>query len=483
MNNALPSTPATPDLEAALAAARAGFAETPCPAAPERIDRLERLRDALLVWKDCLIAAVDKDFGGRAGAETLITEILPVLEGIHYNKKRVKKWMKPSRRRTPLALFGSRARVHYQPLGVVGIVVPWNFPVFLALSPLAGVLAAGNRAMIKTSEFAPATGEALRQMIEGAFAPEEVAVFGGDVEVATAFTKLPFDHLVFTGSTGVGRIVMRAAAENLTPVTLELGGKSPAIIHESFPLEEAARRIAFAKGLNAGQVCIAPDYVLLPRASVSGFVEAFSTAFTALYPSLEQNADYSSIITDHQRQRLLDTVADAEEKGARVIRINPAGEEFATGRKLPMHILTEVSDGMRVMQEEIFGPILPVIPYDTPEAALAFVNARPRPLALYYFDWDASRAAQVLRDTHSGGVCINDAVTHAAVDDMPFGGIGPSGMGQYHGREGFLTFSNAKGVVHKGRFNANAFVEPPWGKPLYRAYTALQLWRFGGGGR
>lgn len=465
-------------LRSVLANMRAAYTRNPAPTANERIDRLNRLHNAILEYKERLIAAVDQDFGGRAHAETLLIELLPVLEGIRYNKKNLRKWMKQSKRHVPLMLLGAAAKVHYQPLGVVGIVVPWNFPIFLGLSPLVGAFAAGNRAMMKTSEFAPKTGETLKEMIAKHFADEEAVVINGDVEVATEFTKLPFDHLVFTGSTQVGRIVMHAAADNLTPVTLELGGKSPAIVHDSFPIEEAAKRIAFGKGLNAGQVCVSPDYALVPRGKVDAFVQAFIESFTGHYPSLEENPDYTSIITERQRDRLLDNIRDAKEKGATVVTINPANDRFEGTRKLPMHILKDVSDEMRVMQEEIFGPVLPVIPYDTLDDAIAFVNDRDRPLALYYFDWDRARAEKILAETHSGGVCINEVMTHTVVDDMPFGGIGPSGMGHYHGKEGFLSFSKAKGVVRKGRFDANALISAPWGNRFYNLLVNFQLRRF-----
>ncbi len=457
---------------------KAAFATAKAPTAQERIARLNRLHNALLAYETRLVEAVDADFSGRAHAETRLLELLPVLEGIAYNKKRVKSWMKQSRRHTPMMLFGSKTKVHYQPLGVIGIVVPWNFPIFLGLSPLVGALTAGNRAMIKTSEFAPRTGAVVKEMIESTFAPDEVAVFTGGVDVATAFTKLPFDHLVFTGSTQVGKIVMRAASENLTPVTLELGGKSPAIIHDDFPIDEAARRIAFGKGLNAGQVCVSPDYILVPRAKLAAFTQAFKSAMQDLYPSLKDNADYTSIITDRQRDRLQDNLRDAREKGAKVTVINPKDERFDGTRKMPMHILTDVTDDMRVLQEEIFGPILPVLPYDSLDDAVAYVNARPRPLALYYFDWDIARGEDILHQTHSGGVCINDVMTHVAVDDMPFGGVGPSGMGHYHGKEGFLNFSKAKGVVRKGRLNPSAFIQAPWGNRFFNMYLSFQYRRY-----
>lgn len=464
-------------LRAALARQRAAFDAAPAPSWKERVNRLERLHKAVLDYKDRLIAAVDQDFNGRAEAETVMTELLPVLEGIRYNKKNLRKWMKPSGRHTPLMLFGAQTKVHYQPLGVVGIVVPWNFPIFLGLSPLVGAFAAGNRAMIKASEFAPKTGQVLESMMRAYFSEEEVVIFNGDVDVATEFTRLPFDHLVFTGSTQVGRIVMRAAADNLTPVTLELGGKSPAIIHDSFPLEEAAKRIAFGKGLNAGQVCVSPDYVLVPRGKVNAFANAFVHAFSKHYPTMKHNPDYTSIITDRQRDRLLDNIHDAETKGARVVAINPGREDFTDTRKLPMHLVLNALDDMRVMQEEIFGPILPIVPYDTLEDAIAFVNGRDRPLALYYFDWNQARAERMLNATHSGGVCINEVMTQTVVDDMPFGGVGPSGMGHYHGHEGFLNFSKAKGVVRKGRFDASALIAAPWNNRYFNFFVKFQLWR------
>ncbi|MEM7429837.1 MAG: coniferyl aldehyde dehydrogenase [Pseudomonadota bacterium] len=468
----------TKALGASLQNIKRAFSGNPAPTAAERIDRLNRLHNGLLDYKDRFIEALNEDFAGRSSAETLMAEIVPILEGIRYNKKHLRSWMKPSKRGKPPYLMGSSVKVHYQPLGVVGIVVPWNFPVFLGLSPLSGALAAGNLAMLKTSEFAPRTGEVMKEMIASNFADDEILVVTGGVDVATEFTKLPFDHLVFTGSTNVGRIVMRAAAENLTPVTLELGGKSPAIIHESYPMDEAAKRIAFGKGMNAGQVCISPDYVMAPSDKVDVFAEEFAKAISSSYPTLKDNPDYTAIISDNQRQRLVDNVKDAESKGAEVTVVDPAGEDFENTRKLPMHIVRNVSDNMRIMQEEIFGPILPIIAYDKVEEAVAYVNGRDRPLALYYFDNNPSRAEKVLSQTHSGGACINDVMSHVAVDDMPFGGVGPSGMGHYHGKEGFLTFSNQRGVVHKGKLNAGAMIGPPWANRIFESFIAFQFRRF-----
>ena len=467
-----------PDLEGVLLAQKKAALADPMPDHATRIRRLDKLHNLLLENRARIIAAISKDFSNRSASETELAEILPILDGIAYYRKRLKKFMKPQRRHTPLTVMPARVEVHYQPVGVVGIVVPWNFPLFLGLSPLVGALAAGNRAMIKTSEFAPAMGELMKELLAEIFAEDEVAVFTGGVEVATEFTKLPFDHLVFTGSTTVGKIVMRAASENLTPVTLELGGKSPAIIHPDYPLDEAASRIGFGKGFNAGQICVSPDYVLCPRDKVNAFATAFVDAMSKSYPSLRDNGDYTAIITERQKERLEGYLKDAEEKGAEVIRINPKNEDFSGTRKMPLTVVLGATDDMLVMQDEIFGPILPVIPYDTMDEAISYVHDRPRPLALYYFDWDKARGDDILARTHSGGVCINDTLSHVGADDIPFGGIGPSGMGHYHGEEGFRTFSKAKGVVRKGKINTTAFVAPPWGNFMYKQLMMLQGMRF-----
>ncbi|MEO3413113.1 coniferyl aldehyde dehydrogenase [Roseovarius sp. CAU 1744] len=467
-----------PDLEGLLMAQKKACAADPMPDRATRIRRLDKLHNAILDNRARIVAACNKDFSNRAGAETELAEIMPVLDGIAYYRKRLRKLMKPQRRHAPLTVMPARVEVRYQPVGVVGIVVPWNFPFFLGLSPLVGALAAGNRVMIKTSEFAPASGALMKEIMAGIYAENEVTVVTGGVEVATEFTKLPFDHLVFTGSTQVGKIVMKAASDNLTPVTLELGGKSPAIIHDNFPLDEAASRIGFGKGFNAGQICVSPDYVLCPRDKVNAFATEFSDAMKKAYPSLRENPDYTAIITERQKTRLEGYLEDAAEKGAEIITINPKGESFDGTRKMPLTVVLGADDSMLLMQEEIFGPILPVVPYDTMEDAIAYVNERPRPLALYYFDWDKGRADDVLARTHSGGACVNDTVTHVGVDDIPFGGIGPSGMGHYHGEEGFRTFSKAKGVVRKGKFNATALVAPPWGNFMYKQLMMLQKFRF-----
>ena len=452
------------ELNALFNGQRQAFAAQPMPSAAQRREWLAQLRTLLLQEKDALVEAIGQDFGNRSADETLMAELLPSLQGIDYARKRISRWMRPSRRSVGLAFQPASAQVIYQPLGVVGVVVPWNYPLFLAIGPLVGALAAGNRVMIKMSEATPATSALLKRLLAGIFAEDLVCVALGEAELGAAFSRLPFDHLLFTGATSVGRLVMRAAADNLTPVTLELGGKSPAIVSASVPLADAAERIAFGKTVNAGQTCVAPDYVLVPRARVEDFVEAYRAAVLRFYPRLEDNPDYTSIINARQHQRLLDYLDDALARGARLLPIYPQGQ----ARRMPHTLLLDVSDDMRVMQEEIFGPLLPIVPYDRLEDALVYVNRRPRPLALYYFGYARDEQQQVLEQTHSGGVCLNDTLLHVAQDDLPFGGIGPSGMGHYHGHEGFLTFSKAKAVFAKQRFNAARSIYPPYGSRLQR---------------
>ncbi|MGC6498738.1 MAG: coniferyl aldehyde dehydrogenase [Henriciella sp.] len=466
-------------LDRMLQKQRRAFSASPYPDAKHRIEKLETLYCAIVDNKQLLLDVVSEDFGNRSESETLIAEIVPLLDGIKYYKSRLRGWMKPQKRHTPLMFKPASVQVHYQPLGVVGIISPWNFPIFLALSPMIGAIAAGNRVMLKLSELAPRTADALKSILEDLYDEAEVAIVTGDVDVAIAFTKLPFDHVVFTGSTQVGRSVMREAAEHLTPVTLELGGKSPAIIHPSYAINEAAARIAFGKGINAGQVCVSPDYVLCPREKVSDFADAFISAIQTAYPTLADNDDYTSIINQRQFDRLQRWLEDARAKGAGVLQSHAQTNEMTAARKMPISVVTNATEDMTVLQEEIFGPILPIIAYDTIEEAFSYVSTRDRPLALYYFDNDTSRAKKVLRQTHSGGVCINDTMTHVAADDAPFGGIGPSGMGHYHGKEGFLNFSKAKAVVRKGRFNSTALIAPPWGNFAYGGVMRFLKWRHG----
>ncbi len=446
----------------------AAFQMNPMPSAGQRKGHLRQLASALRAFRHRLTEAVDVDFNGRSRDETLLAEIFPSLEGIRYAADHVSRWMRPDRRRVGLIFQPARARVLYQPLGVVGVISPWNYPVYLTIGPLTGALAAGNRVMIKASEFTPNTTQAIREMLAGRFADDHVSVVTGDADVAEAFSRLDFDHLLFTGSTAVGRHVMRAAADNLTPVTLELGGKSPALVAPGYPIDTAAERIAFGKCFNAGQTCIAPDYLLCPESRLDAFVQAFSAAVARLYPTMAANPDYTAIVNQRQFKRLSGCLSDARQKGGRLVQINPSADVFSDTGKMPVWLVLEPTSDMTVMQEEIFGPILPVVTYRRLSEAVDYVNGRPRPLALYYFDDNRKRTQRVLDQTRSGGVCVNDTLAHVAQDDLPFGGIGQSGMGAYHGETGFLTFSKARPVFTRGRLNSTRLAWPPYGRRIHR---------------
>ncbi|MBT2371815.1 coniferyl aldehyde dehydrogenase [Pseudomonas fluorescens] len=450
-------------------AQRRAYAANPMPQAAQRQQWLKALRDLLSDERQALIDAISSDFSHRSADETLFAELMPSLHGIHYASKHLKGWMKPSRRAVGIAFQPASAKVIYQPLGVVGVIVPWNYPLYLAIGPLVGALAAGNRVMLKLSESTPATGQLLKTLLAKIFPEDLVCVVLGEAEVGMAFSKLRFDHLLFTGATSIGKHVMRAAAENLTPVTLELGGKSPVIVSADVPLKDAAERIAFGKALNAGQTCVAPDYVLVPEDRVDDFVEAYSKAIRGFYPTLTDNPDYTAIINERQLARLNGYIKDATDKGATLVPLYDQGQ----ARRMAHSLLLNVSDEMIVMQDEIFGPVLPIVPYRGLDQAFAYINQRPRPLALYYFGYNKAEQNRVLHETHSGGVCLNDTLLHVAQDDMPFGGIGPSGMGHYHGHEGFLTFSKAKGVLVKQRLNAAKLIYPPYGKSIQKLIQKL----------
>jgi len=450
-------------------AQRRAYTANPMPPAAQRQQWLKALRDLLSDERQALIDAISSDFSHRCADETLFAELMPSLHGIHYASKHLKGWMKPSRRAVGIAFQPASAKVIYQPLGVVGVIVPWNYPLYLAIGPLVGALAAGNRVMLKLSESTPATGQLLKALLAKIFPEDLVCVVLGEAEVGMAFSKLRFDHLLFTGATSVGKHVMRAAAENLTPVTLELGGKSPAIVSADVPLNDAAERIAFGKALNAGQTCVAPDYVLVPEDRVDDFIKAYSKAVRGFYPTLTDNPDYTAIINERQLARLNGYIKDATDKGATLVPLYDQGQ----ARRMAHSLLLNVSDEMTVMQDEIFGPVLPIVPYRGLDQAFAYINQRPRPLALYYFGYNKAEQNRVLHETHSGGVCLNDTLLHVAQDDMPFGGIGPSGMGHYHGHEGFLTFSKAKGVLVKQRLNAAKLIYPPYGKSIQKLIQKL----------
>lgn len=448
---------------------RRAFRRNAYPSLTERKENLKRLKRLLLANEDRLIAAIDEDFSCRSADETKIAELMPAVQGINYALKNLGDWIKPSKRHVSVLFQPASNKVVYQPVGVVGIVVPWNYPLLLSIGPMTAALAAGNRVMVKMSEFTPHFSALIKQLIEDKFPQDLISIINGEADVAADFTARPFDHLLFTGSTAVGRHVMRAAAENLTPVTLELGGKSPAIISNDVPMRDATERLAFGKAVNAGQTCVAPDYVLCPADRQQAFVDEFRTRFADMYPTLRDNNDYTSIINERQYERLVRYIDDARSKGAKVIEVNPAAESLGDGtRKLPMHLVLNPTDDMLVMQEEIFGPILPVVTYGSIDEALDFINDRPRPLALYYFGYDRDAQDHVVANTHAGGMCINDTLMHVAQDDLPFGGIGESGMGHYHGKEGFLTFSHGKSVYGRQKLNSGRFVYPPYNTPFHK---------------
>lgn len=446
----------------------------PVPARVRR-DRLRRAARVLVANRDRLCEAMNADFGNRPRLLSMMTDIAVAVRSLRDAERRVARWMRPERRELPfpLGLLGCRGHVEFQPKGVVGIVAPWNYPVNLVFIPLAGALAAGNRVMIKTSELAPATGGLCRELLAAEFDASEVAVVTGDAQVAQSFTRLPFDHLLYTGSTQVGRAVMRAAAENLVPVTLELGGKCPVIVGRSADEAHVAKAVAQHKLMNAGQTCLAPDYLFLPRERADDLVRAISAQVGVMYPRIAGNPDYTSIIDSRHVARLESYLEDAVSHGARVTLVNPADEAraaLARERKLPLAIVRGVSDAMRVMQEEIFGPVLPVLEYDSIDEAIDYVNARERPLALYYFGRDALEERRVLDRTHSGGVTVNEMTFHCAADDLPFGGIGASGTGAYHGVHGFREFSHARAVYRQSRVDVAALagMRPPYGEKLRR---------------
>lgn len=427
-----------------------------------RRDRLERLR-ALVAGNEAALAdAISADFGVRSRTETELLEIVPTLNAIRHARKHLARWMRPERRRVDPLFQPASASVRHEPLGVIGIISPWNYPLQLALSPLVDALAAGNRAMLKPSELTPAFSELLRRLVAERFDESEVAVITGGVEIGQAFASLPFDHLLFTGSTAVGRKVYQAAAANLVPVTLELGGKSPTIVCPGYDLAKAARSIAFGKFVNAGQTCIAPDYVLVPEGKESAFAEAVMAQVRRSYPAISGNDDYSGLISERHRARMTDAIEAARQAGATVLshEDESAREEGKVGPTL----LLGAPDSSLFLTEEIFGPVLPILPYRELDEAIAFVAARERPLALYCFSDSRRERERVLGGTISGGATLNGTLMHVGQENLPFGGVGASGIGAYHGHEGFKRFSHARAVHKIGFINVFERLGPPWGK-------------------
>ncbi|WHU04079.1 coniferyl aldehyde dehydrogenase [Sphingomonas sp. NIBR02145] len=463
-----------------LDAQRAAFmAELPV-SLDSRRDRLKRAIAMVSDNADKLCDALSEDFGHRSREQSMITDIAASVGPLKHALKHLARWAKPARKPVlfPLGLLGGRGHIEYQPKGVVGIIAPWNFPVQLVVSPLAGVFAAGNRAMVKTSEYTPVTSEVMAELAGRYFDATELAFVSGGPEAGKAFAELPFDHLLFTGATGIAKHILHAAADNLVPVTLELGGKSPVVVSRSADIAQTTERVALGKMLNAGQICLAPDYMLVPEEKEAEVVDGLVAAATRMYPTLLSNPDYTAVINDRHYERLTAWIDDARAKGAEVIAVNPANEDLGSSnsRKLPLHIIRNPTDDMTVMQEEIFGPVLPVRRYVKVEDAIGEVNRRDRPLALYYFGKDEGEKRQVLDRTISGGATINDVIFHVSQEELPFGGIGPSGMGAYHGEIGFRTFSHAKAVYSQPKLDVAglAGLKPPYGKKT-RAAIARQM--------
>ena len=460
-------------LSALFTAQRAAFAAAPYPPLRVRVDRLDRLAALVEDHEDDIVGAVAADFGVRPAQETRLAELFMVSVGIRYARRHLRRWIRDRRVATPLYLWPGRSRIVRQPLGVVGIISPWNYPVQLALLPAVAALAAGNRVLLKPSELTAHTAELLARLIRERFAADEFAVATGGPDVGEAFARLPFDHLFFTGSTAIGRKIALAAAENLTPVTLELGGKSPVIVCPDADLKVLVPRLVTGKLLNAGQTCIAPDYVLAPGDRVDALVDALTTSVAAMYPTLGANPDYASIVSDRHYARLAALIADAERKGARVVRLNPGNEPLPErARKLAPTLLVGVHDGMAAMREEIFGPILPIETYATVDEAISKIDARPRSLALYAFGGDRETRERLLHETFAGGVTLDDTLWHFGNEELPFGGIGASGVGAYHGERGFRTFSHEKAVFVQPRYALTWLLRPPYGT---RFETVLRL--------
>ena len=453
------------DLQQILEKQRSAFVADPFPSEILRKQQLKALKVALLKHQDKLVKAISTDFGSRSTDETLIADVMPTIMAIDHALKHLRDWMKPEKRKVSMMFQPATNRIMFQPLGVIGIMSPWNYPVFLSLGPLVAVIAAGNRAMIKPSEYTPYANRIINDIIKDAFSSDEVCMVEGDAELAAGFSGLPFDHLIFTGSTNVGKLVMAAAAKNLTPVTLELGGKSPALIAPDVSADFAVERMLYGKCLNAGQTCVAPDYVLCPEAMQDSLVEACKKQFAELYPDVSCG-DYTSIVNDAQFSRLHAWINDAKEKGAQIISMSDKSESLP--RSMPLQLLLNTNSSMKVMQDEIFGPLLPIVTYSSLDEAIEKINNNSRPLALYLFTLNKQTETKILKTTHAGGVCINDTVTHVAQEDLPFGGVGSSGMGKYHAKEGFLTFSAAKPVLKRGRFNSAKAAFPPYGKLIHK---------------
>ncbi|MFK7977353.1 MAG: coniferyl aldehyde dehydrogenase [Halioglobus sp.] len=458
-------------MKAALDTMRQDYIKEGVVTAETRIDRLQRGVDGLVKYSDQLVEALNADFTCRPREVSLLTDVGAGIAPMKHAIKHLRSWMKPQKRPTmfPMNLMGGRSRIEYQPLGVVGIIAPWNFPVNMVFAPLAGVLAAGNRAMIKPSEFTPATSAVMADLVKEFYDPMEVSIFDGGPEVGQAFSGLPFDHMIFTGATSIARHIMAAASRNLVPLTLELGGKSPVVISRTADIEKSLGRIMMGKTLNAGQICLAPDYLYVPEEKLPEVIEAAQNAVAAMYPKLLDNNEYTSVINQRHYKRLNGYLEEAEARNQKIIPINPANEDFSAQEgtlKIPPTLILEPADDLTVMEEELFGPVLPIKTYSNFEETIDYINSKPRPLAAYYFGEDKEEETALISRTTSGGFCVNDVIMHVMQEELPFGGVGPSGMGSYHGENGFQTFSHAKSIYSQASINIAKLggMLPPYGK-------------------
>ena len=447
-----------------LALQRSAYRQLPNPGYEQRLTDLRALKRMLSDNQEAVIAAINEDYGSRARQETMLAELIVVLDGINFAIKHLKSWMKPQRRKIEMTIYpGAKNRVIPQPVGVVGVIVPWNFPVQLSFTPLTCIFAAGNRAMVKMSENSIALSRLLIKLCPDYFPPEKLSFFEETGAVGIAFSALPFDHLMFTGSSATGKSVMAAAAKNLTPVTLELGGKSPAVIAPDYPLAKAVERIMAAKVFNAGQVCVSVDYVFVPEAQIDEFVRMVKAWVVRHCPDIE-SPDYTAMIDLKSYQRVMATLEDAEKKGATLINLSAAQTASQESRKIPPYLVLNATQEMAVLQREIFGPLLPIIPYQNKQEVVDYIRERECPLAFYPFTREPDLQAFYLDHVMSGGVCVNDALIHPAQHDLPFGGVGASGMGHYHGYEGFVTFSKLRPIFYQAKFSSLKLLSPPYGK-------------------
>jgi coniferyl-aldehyde dehydrogenase len=460
---------------------RRAFERNTIVSAETRIDRIDRVISLLVDNQSILCEATSADFGQRSLHQARMADIFGALASLKYAKKNVRRWMKPEKRHVdpPMNILGATARIHYQPKGVVGAIATWNFPVWVPMSPLGGIFAAGNRCMIKLSEFTPHTSTLLQTLIAHYFDPEELVGITGEQDVGAAFAALPFDHILFTGATSVGKHILHAAADNLTPVTLELGGKSPVVVGRNADLKKAARTIAIGKALNMGQVCLSPDYIFVHGRALNEFIAELERAFADLFPTIRDNPDYTSVINARHHARLQAYLDDVRAQEGEIRVINPAGESFAMQRegvnKIPPTLIIEPKESMKIMQEEVFGPLMAIKSYAHIDEAIDYINAHPRPLALYVFGDDKKERDRVISRTISGGVAVNEVIQHVSCEDLPFGGVGASGMGNYHGHEGFKTFSHARSVYTQARINLMQVMGmlPPYGDKVTKILDGM----------